>query len=133
MEDKFKLLSDIELEKLIKETHENLENLKKEERIRLITTSQKKVGKYFKRIDRDMLEVFKVIAFDVLNKYYIVAGLTHGGDYGYIEFTNNDCHHDLNNYDYIEITKEEYEEHLKEALRQAKDFCDSRVTYKGGN
>lgn len=132
MEDKFKLLSDIELEKLIKETYENLENLKKEERIRLITTSQKKVGKYFKRIDRDMLEVFKVIAFDVYNQYYIVAGLTHGRDlYEYIEFANNEHPYNLN--DYIEITKEEYEEHLEEALRQAKDFCDSRVTYKGGN
>lgn len=132
MEGKFKLLSDIELEKLIKEKYENLENLKKEKRIRLKTTSQKQIGKYFKRKDRDMLEVFKVIAFDVYNQYYIVAGLTHGRDlYEYIEFTNNEYHYDLK--DYIEITKEEYEEHLEEALRQAKDFCDSRVTYKGGN
>ena len=131
MEDRFGFLSDEELNVLIEHTSSQLKNLKHERAQRCYNVNRTLVGKYYKEETDTFLEVFKVIDFyndELITIYFSIdiEGFAGGRD---INFFNTYPVYGLENC--TEITKEEYDELLEFALREAKDICDSRINRYG--
>lgn len=134
MED-LKQLTNNELDELYKKTYDAISLLEKEKKRRAISISEKNIGKYYFRKSDQFLECVKVLAYDNYYKSYMVTSICiyyedFSGDVDLVEFVRNEFK-DIDDGNFEEITKEQYEYHLEEAMKIAIDTCNSGVTYRG--
>lgn len=128
MEDKYKYLSDEELNQLIIDTQRAISYMNYEKYKRVRENYQSTIGKYYKEETDEFLEVFKVIDVDGEQLKTIcftidINAFDGGKD---INFYNSyPMYGGLENS--VEISKEEYDELLEFTLKEAKDICDSRI------